>query len=132
MKSEFIIWGEPVPKGRPRLGKRGTFTPVKTKQYEELVRFCYENKPYLKGPVQAEIKVFFPTPKSISKTKQSKLIGKPYTKHRGDLDNIIKSILDGLNGVAYDDDTQVWSITSSKTYSDTPRVEVILTETEVR
>ena len=41
-----------------------------------------------------------------------------------DIDNVIKSILDALNGVAYHDDTQVVAVFAEKYYSDTPRVEV--------
>lgn len=33
----FIIYGQPVAKGRPRLGKWGTYTPEKTVNYET---FC--------------------------------------------------------------------------------------------
>ena len=33
----FIIWSEPVAKGRPRFAKGRTYTPKKTKQYEDRV-----------------------------------------------------------------------------------------------
>lgn len=32
-------------------------------------------------------------------------------KHRMDVDNIAKSILDGANGICYEDDRYVWSLT---------------------
>ncbi|WP_334299865.1 RusA family crossover junction endodeoxyribonuclease [Anaerobutyricum hallii] len=43
-----------------------------------------------------------------------------------DLDNVIKSILDALNKVAYHDDTQIVSLSMEKFYSDSPRVEVTI------
>ena len=46
-------------------------------------------------------------------------------RRRGDLDNILKAILDALNGVAYRDDEQVEQINAQR-YDDkrAPRVEV--------
>ena len=41
-----------------------------------------------------------------------------------DLDNIAKAILDGMNGVAWEDDKQVVSLRMEKTYSAVPRVVV--------
>ncbi|MFL8231041.1 RusA family crossover junction endodeoxyribonuclease, partial [Clostridioides difficile] len=43
-----------------------------------------------------------------------------------DLDNIIKSVADSLNGIAYKDDSQIVEVVSKKYYSDRPRVEVEL------
>jgi Holliday junction resolvase RusA-like endonuclease len=43
-----------------------------------------------------------------------------------DVDNIAKSILDALNGAAYDDDKQVVALMIHKEYSDTPRVDIKL------
>ena len=46
-----------------------------------------------------------------------------------DLDNAIKSILDGLNGVAYYDDKQVVQISATKMWTqEQPRVQVILSK----
>ena len=45
-----------------------------------------------------------------------------------DSDNLAKSILDALNGVAYDDDSQVCLLIVQKLYAETARVEVVLEE----
>ena len=47
-----------------------------------------------------------------------------------DIENIVKTILDALNGVAYQDDTQVASVTAVKTYSAIECVDVVLKEYE--
>jgi Holliday junction resolvase RusA-like endonuclease len=43
---------------------------------------------------------------------------------KADIDNIAKAILDGMTGVAWDDDKQVVSLRVEKTYSASPRVVV--------
>lgn len=90
---KFVVPGRPVPKGRPRLGVRGrkayVYTPAKTKEYENLVGWvakCNGCKP-IDGAVAVTLTV--------------------YTRGKMDVDNIAKSILDGLNGVAYEDDDHV-------------------------
>ncbi|WP_324295211.1 RusA family crossover junction endodeoxyribonuclease [Limosilactobacillus reuteri] len=41
-----------------------------------------------------------------------------------DTDNYIKSTLDGLNGLLWEDDNQIVKIVAEKYYSDHPRVEI--------
>ena len=43
-----------------------------------------------------------------------------------DVDNITKSILDSLNGIAYKDDSQVTGLEVMKEYGEIPMVRVIL------
>lgn len=45
-----------------------------------------------------------------------------------DCDNIAKIILDSLNGIAYEDDKQITSLTVEKYYGDMPKVCLILQE----
>lgn len=127
---ELTIPGEPVAKGRPRVGRHGTYTPEKTKNYETLVKelFFIEHKQLmLEGHLQLEIKAYFGIPKSSTKKVREKMIGgslRP-TK-RPDIDNVVKSIADALNGVAYADDSQIVTLVASKHYSDQPRVELVI------
>ena len=48
-----------------------------------------------------------------------------------DLDNIAKSILDSLNGIAWQDDSQIVNIWISKHYDEEPHTEVTLMEVDV-
>lgn len=87
----FTIPGQPVPKARPRLGKHGNvYTPRETREYERLVGWTAKASGMrpIEGPVRVRVWVY----------------GK---KGRKDADNCLKSVLDGLNGVAYRDDSQV-------------------------
>jgi len=127
---EFTVYGEPVAKGRPRYTKRGiAYTPQKTSNYENLVKLSYLEIPrekYLNGEqLQAEIIAFFSIPKSKPKKLQLKMLsGEVRHTKRPDLDNIAKSVLDSLNGIAYNDDSQIVTLSVSKYYSLEPRTEI--------
>ena len=136
MELKFEILGTPVGKGRPRFSTRGGYTraitPEKTVNYENLVKLSYSltcGQTNLQGAIKAQIKAFFPIPKSTSKKKANEMeLGDVFHTHRPDADNIVKAILDALNGVAYHDDSQVVHVDVVKLYSSKPRVEVTLTE----
>jgi Holliday junction resolvase RusA-like endonuclease len=92
----FTVPGRPVPKKRPRLGVHGRrayiYTPPETVAYEQTVGWmarvaCREP---LQGPIEVRIIVSFSGRRS-----------------EPDLDNCIKSILDGCNRIAFSDDRQV-------------------------
>ena len=130
----LTIPGEPVAKGRPRMMKSGiAFTPTKTRNYETLVKELYiienRDKPMLEGQLSASINAHFTIPKSASKKNREKMLEweiRP-TK-RPDLDNIAKAVLDALNGLAYQDDSQIVSLTVNKFYSEVPGVEIFIEE----
>lgn len=88
-------------KGRPRLGRGGnTYTPTNTKTWEELVAWTFakaHGTPKLEGPVRVTMW---------------------FHQRLGDIDNLAKAILDGLNGVAYKDDSQVVDIRARKEWGE--------------
>lgn len=123
----FIVPGEAVPKGRPRYtmvnGYPRAYTPDKTKEYEAMVTEAYKTQcksaffdPEM--PVELDIKVMMEPPKTASqKRKMAMLNGDILPVHaREDLDNLVKSISDGLNGVAFADDKQITRLRASKEY----------------
>jgi Holliday junction resolvase RusA-like endonuclease len=74
-----------------------------------------------------EVFVFLAIPTSWSKRKHAAaLVGQVFPTKKPDLDNFLKAILDGMNGIAFTDDARVVALISSKRYSDTPRVVVDL------
>lgn len=139
-KETFTIEGKPQGKARPRFTKRRNktrcYTPKKTVDYEELVKYEYirQCKSYYFGDDTALcvlINIFYPiannTKKSIKKDMVEEII-RPTKKP--DIDNVIKIICDSLNGIAYKDDAQIVELNTYKYYSDNPRVEVNIGEVE--
>lgn len=126
----FIIPGEPVAKGRPKLSRYGTYTPKKTKEYEEHIKQEWRKNGYkepLTGAVMVDITFYRSIQKSSSKAaKTAKLTGKVKPTVKPDLDNYIKAVLDGLNGLAWVDDSQIVNISATKEYSLEPKTVVLI------
>lgn len=127
---KFIVPGEPVAKGRPKLSRYGTYTPKKTKEYEEHIKQEWRKNGYkepLTGAVMVDIVFHRSIQKSGSKAvKTAKLTGKVKPTVKPDLDNYIKAVLDGLNGLAWVDDSQIVNISATKEYSLEPETVVLI------
>lgn len=113
---KFVVSGRPVPKARPRLGRGGrVFTPQKTQDYEALVAASARQAkpPYwlTDGDYGVAVRVY--------------LNGNVF----GDLDNMVKSICDGLNHAGiWEDDKHVCSLTAHRSFVDAePHAEVVVT-----
>lgn len=128
----IVIPGEPRGKGRPRFTKQGhVFTDLKTRNYEKLVGVEYKNQcgKKFKENVEIEIIAKYKIAKNDSKsTKEKKINGEIRPDKKPDIDNIVKAILDGLNGIAYDDDKQVVDVKASKFYSVEPKVIIMISK----
>lgn len=87
----FTIEGDPVPKGRPRFNRSNgrVITPKRTRDYEEHVGWAARSNGVIK--MEGDVAVW---------------LDLAFCRNK-DIDNIAKSILDGMNGIAYDDDSQV-------------------------
>ena len=128
---KLIIPGTPIAKGRPRLSKWGTYTPEKTVNYETLIKelFIISNQKKLDGALVLVAKAYFPITKSTSKKNRAKMIsGEIHHTKKPDYDNISKIIGDALNGLAYDDDSQIVDGRLIKSYSEEPRLEIEITK----
>ena len=134
----FEIPGDPVAKARPRAamvaGRARLYTPAKTEKYEARVALFAQQamagRPVMAGPVALSVTALFPIPASWPKKRQAAArAGTEQHTKRPDLDNILKAIKDGMNGVAWKDDSQVCVLRECrKGYSDTPRVLVTVEE----
>lgn len=127
----FTIPGEPKGKGRPRVTRYGTYTPETTVNYENWVKICFQEakQEKLEGQLKAEIRCYFEIPNSYSKKKkEGALRGNIRPAKKPDLDNIMKIILDALNGLAYKDDKDIIECRIEKWYGEEARVEVEIEE----
>lgn len=134
---KITIPGSPIGKGRPKFSTFGgypkAYTPQKTVNYENLVKMAFQasgSKGYDKGiQLRAEITAYFLIPKSTSNKKRFEMLhGVIMHTKKPDADNVAKSILDALNGLAFYDDSQICELGVCKMYSDEPRAEVTIRE----
>jgi Holliday junction resolvase RusA-like endonuclease len=133
----FVVYGTPIGKGRPRATSRGGFvrmyTDAKTLGFEQAVadeaRTAMSSWELFDTPMQLQLSAYYPIPKSWSKKKRQLAVdGEIYPQVKPDLDNVMKAILDALNGVVYADDSQVINLVATKRYSTDPRIEVYVHE----
>ena len=116
MTIRFIVEGQPIPKQRPRLGRKGqVYTPPKTAQWEMMVgyscRLAMRDRQPFKRDVCLSVNCFRSDYRAV------------------DLDNLVKAVSDGLNGVAYKDDNQVVELHAYLFKGcEVPRVEVAVSE----
>ena len=133
----IIVEGKVEGKQRPRFRKVGnfvqTYTPKQTRYYEKLIADEYKKQSGVLFPAEMplglRIRAFMGIPSTFSKIKKNRAIeGELRPTKKPDADNIAKSILDGLNGVAYADDKQVVELSVKKYYGTLERVEIDIQE----
>lgn len=134
MTIDFKVYGEAVGKQRPRLGKGGhIYTPRKTVDYENLIKEAYTSQyadfKFEKNiPLYVNIRICKTIPKTATKAFRDKArVGEVFPTCKPDIDNVIKSILDALNGVAYCDDSQIVTLETVKRYDCEEFVEIYIT-----
>lgn len=131
-KMYFEVEGEVIGKGRPRFTMQGrTYTPKKTLDYEREIKKAYTGKySYLsKKSLRIKICAYLEVAKSHSKVKKAKmLMNLLQCTKKPDVDNIVKVVLDALNKVAYQDDTQVVELVAIKRWSNTSKLKIVIEE----
>jgi Holliday junction resolvase RusA-like endonuclease len=134
---EFIVPGQPVPKGRPKFARRGkgvvAYTPAKTAAYESLVQSAaaeaMAGREPSTRPIKLVVSLALEVPASWSKKRRAlALTGQICATKKPDADNVLKGLKDGCNGIVWRDDAQVVSIELRKAYGDTPQAAVSVLE----
>jgi Holliday junction resolvase RusA-like endonuclease len=116
----FIIKGNPRVKKRPVFSTRGgsvrIYTPKSTATFENLVRIKAEEqfKHPLDGSIILAIRFYLPRPQRL--IWKRKPMPEIYSNKRPDIDNLAKSVIDGLNGVAFKDDGQIADLHITKKF----------------
>ena len=115
------IYMKAVSKERPRVGRSGhIYTPPRTQKFEKTIAEAAKTlrrEPYT-CPVKVCVGIYEPVPKSYPKWKKLGAELGMLSPPVGDLDNKVKAITDGLNGIAYLDDRQINYIIATRTYGD--------------
>lgn len=131
---KYIIEGEAVSKGRPRFTRAGhTYTPKRTRDYEKLVRdsLKLQKAELMEEPLLMKVDIYKGYLKSWTiKQREQAESGELQPFRRPDVDNYVKSILDGADGILYKDDAQIIRLEVEKHYDKEPRVEIQIGEYE--
>jgi Holliday junction resolvase RusA-like endonuclease len=86
------------------------------------------NEP-LETPVGVYLYMRLPIPKSYTKKRtEDCLTGLEKPIKKPDIDNLAKSLLDGMNGVVFKDDSQIVSLHCTKVYASEPGVDIMVKE----
>lgn len=97
---QFTAPGPPIPKGRPRLGRGGTtYTPRRTQEAEQNLAVAFRQGVVGYGP---------------PRSSRFKLSCTFHVKRDdADIDNLIKTVMDGLQGIAWLNDKQIKALGES-------------------
>lgn len=116
----FIIPGRPFAKQRPRATRRGrVYTPEQTVSFERQVgQIAMQHfAAPLSGAVRLSVQAHFKPAASWSRKKVAEHLGRPHCQ-KPDADNLVKAIWDGLNRIAFADDSQIAECVVRKAWSD--------------
>lgn len=115
----------PHPKQRPRFDKNTgkVYNPVSNIEAEKRILDAFRTTypkhiPWENCKIIMTVHFYF--------NENSKHNSGEYHTNRPDIDNLIKTVMDALNGVAYKDDGLICNITATKHYSDEQGIIVIL------
>lgn len=135
----FVVDGKVQPKQRPKVyrnkytGQVHGVTPNATREYERMVRYAYLEqcgRTKFEGALQMVVNVYVRIPSGTSKKNFNAMVSgeiRP-TRKNGDVDNLFKAISDSLNGIAYDDDSQIVEAVIRKFYAPFDKAEITIRE----
>lgn len=108
-KHKVTVKVRPQVKQRPRLTRgRKAYTPAKTLIFERTIREAWDGPTW---DVPVSLNVVLNKDSIVITVQEIDVLPSPL---RGDIDNYVKSIMDGLNGAAYTDDKLVRKLTVVK------------------
>lgn len=120
----LTVFGEPLSLARHRSTKAGVTYNPSMKAQRSFLESCQHLIPTtpLVGPLSASLSFHFKRPKTHYRSHQKELILKEgsdvYHIKRKDIDNLVKFVLDSLNKIAYQDDSQIAVLQCIKLYTE--------------
>jgi len=125
---EIVIHGKPHPKQRPRFANGRAYSPksntVNTQDIQQQFMVQKISNNMLTGALYARVAYYLPKPKSKARVNSNPF---PYATSKPDLDNLLKQTLDALNGLAYEDDSQIVSVATSKLWAEPNEERTVVT-----
>ena len=135
----------PKPKGRPRIRCKphpSAYTPPATVKYENAIKAIATKAvldrgntiPFFNGDRAIQLKVFFgiPVPYTLNgvklKTQDRQALVGMVARGKTDVDNLVKSLMDGLEGPLYENDGIVGSVHAEKWFSNEPTIKIYAEE----
>ena len=122
-------------KARPRFGNGRAYTPKGTEEAEHLIRYAYRGAcidafgAFQKAPEGVPVTVVVWTTRNVLSTFRKRDGDSHEDTQKPDADNVGKLVLDGLNGDAYADDSQVTRlvvIKGRRVRGNTPQTRVLV------
>jgi Holliday junction resolvase RusA-like endonuclease len=118
----YVFEINPVPASRPRVSKYGTYYLPTYRMFRagfrEAIAASRDGTKKADGPLVVEVRCYVEKPKTGKR---------PWPN--GDVDNYAKAVLDGLNGILWDDDDQIIDLRVTKEYVEIGNARI---EVEVR
>lgn len=106
MIHRFRVYGQVRGQGRPRMRRNGNaYKDRKDREWEDRIKSAYinSNGPHFGSkPLIIAAMIHRAMPKSRPKYRESE-----HDVYKPDTSNILKSVEDALNGIAYEDDRQI-------------------------
>ena len=120
----------PFSKERPRVTRRGTFMTGKYSERKKLLTALYLASRYrnidFKGkPIHLKLIFCFKVPKSWTKKMKS---APDHRRIVHDIDNLSGGVMDALNGIAWNDDKDIVSLTAEKRYCEEDGISIQIKE----
>ena len=118
-KYTLTIEGQADGKARPRFFKGRVFSPKDTHGFADKIQAQAKavHIEKIEGPVALSVYIHRAIPKSASK-KRKALLDTTWCSAKPDIDNVFKSVMDALNGIAWNDDTQVARISGGRWWAE--------------
>ena len=130
---ELLFDIDPVPCPRPSVRRDGrVYYKGKYDQFKKnmaILLLKSKTAQVLSGPLKMKVWFSMPIPKSWSQKKTGNQLGKLHAQ-RPDLDNLVKSVKDALQGKAYHDDSQIADMWAEKRWKRRGGIRVDIETTE--